>query len=218
MIVLATVICLTSCGSSKDATESRKSAATILADAAAALKSVQSYRIDGMLDPGFTVHIVVVRGGSTGTVTAKGITWSTVASHGKLWLQGRGLWQKTLSPAEAARLGDSWVLVTDPNAAFRYARALRNLDETIPGIVFGPHPTLVNKGAIVVDGARVVRLESDDDIYDILATGTPFPTSWLEKENPGPDGKPCGITLSGYDAPAVVRPPAAAKTLTGTVS
>jgi hypothetical protein len=211
-------MCVTSCGSSKSAVESSKSAATILADAATALKAVRSYRVDGMLDPGFTVHIVVVRGGSMGTVTAQGVTWSTVAWQGKLWLQGSGLWRKTVARPEATRLGDSWVLVNDPNAAFRYARALRTLDATIPGTVFGPHPTLVNKGERVVDGARVVRLEDDNDIYDVLATGTAFPTSWLEKENPGPDGKPCGITLSGFDAPAVVTPPTAAKTLAAVVS
>jgi hypothetical protein len=129
-----------------------------------------------------------------------------------VWLRGRSLWDKTVSRAEAARLGDSWVLVKDPKAAFGYARALINLDVTIPGVVFARR-TLDNKGERVVDGQRVIRLENDDDIYDVQATGTPFPLSWLEKENPGPDGKPCGITLSGFDAPAVVTPPAEAKEL-----
>lgn len=213
-VLVAGVALAAGCGSPDKESLSDKSAAQVLADAQAAVRSLQSYRVDGMLDPGFTVHLTVVRGGSMGTVTAKGVTWGTIAYQGKLWLQGRALWQKTVSRAKATELGDSWVLVNDPNAAFKYARALRNLDETIPGIVFGPHPTLENKGERVVNGQRVVRLESEDDIYDVLAEGKPYPVSWLEKENPGPDGTPCGITLSGFDGPAVVTPPKEAKTLT----
>jgi hypothetical protein len=202
------------CGSSNGDHLRDKPAAQVLAEAQAAIRSVQSYRVDGMLDPGFTVHLVIVRGGSMGTVTAKGVTWSTIAYRGQLWLRGRALWQKTLTQAKAAQLGDSWVLVDDLKAAFNYARTLPNLDETIPAIVFGRHPKLQNKGERVVAGQRVVRLEDDEDIYDVLAAGKPYPVSWLEKENPGPDGTPCGITLRAFDAPAVVTPPTSFKTLT----
>ena len=211
-VLLAVFLTVTAgCGSSGQR-ESAKPATEILHDAANALRSVQSYRIDGMLDPGFTVHIVVVKGGSTGTTTAHGVTWSSIAIQDTLWLRGKDLWTKTLSRADAARLGDSWVLVTNNKAAFGYARALKHLDQTIPGLVFARR-TLENKGEQVIGGQKVIRLENDDDIYDIRASGTPFPLSWLEKENPGPDGKPCGITLSGFDAPATVTPPVTDKVL-----
>jgi hypothetical protein len=63
-------------------------------------------------------------------------------------------------------------------------------------------------GEISLDGRRVIELRSKTDVYDVLATGTPYPVRWLELENPGPDGKPCGITIDGFGAPATVSAPA----------
>jgi hypothetical protein len=202
---------LVGCSDSSDQ-ESNKPATQILDDAANALRSIQSYRVDGMLDPGFTVHLVIVRNGAMGTVMAKGITWRMVARADTLWLRGRALWAKTLPRVKATQLGDDWVQVNDPKAAFNYARSLHNLHVTIPTVVFHRR-TLENKGERVVNGQRVIRLENDDDIYDVRATGTPYPLTWLEKENPGPDGQPCGIRLSAFDAPAALDVPLTTQTL-----
>jgi hypothetical protein len=38
---------------------------------------------------------------------------------------------------------------------------------------------------------------------------------WLEKENPGPNGQPCGITLDRFNAPASVQAPVTSLVLAG---
>jgi hypothetical protein len=199
----------------KPQNSSDKSATQILDEAANALRAARSYKIDGMLDPGFVVSISVTKNGSAGTVSSHDLTWQTLAVDGKLWLRGKTMWEKTLGAAAAARYGNAWVLIDkskDATAAFGYAPPLRGLHEAIPGRLF-KRSDLDNKGVRTVSGQQVYHLENDDDIYDVLAEGTPYPLTWFEKENPGPTGQPCGITLSRFDEPATITAPTTTKTL-----
>ncbi|SRR5258708_38995076 len=109
--------------------------------------------------------------------------------------------------AVAAALGDRWVLVQSASSGFELAPRLAHLYTTIPRVVFALKPGLQNIGEVSLSGRRVVELRSERDIYDVLATGKPYPVRWLELENPGPDGKPCGITIDGFGAPATVTAP-----------
>jgi hypothetical protein len=160
-----------------------------------------------MLDPGFDVDLVVVPGGSVGRVTSHGISWQEVTTGGKTWFQGASLWAATQAPAAASALGDNWVLVQSDATGFGLAPRFAQLDVAIPSVVFAQDKGLENGGETTLSGRRVVELRSKTDIYDVLATGTPYPVRWLELEHPGPDGKPCGITVDRFGEPAVVTAP-----------
>lgn len=185
----------------------------MLADASAALRSSRSYRVTGMLDPDLTVDVVVVPGGSMGTITSHGVSWEQIASAGSIWFKGPDLWHATLSPEDAARLDDQWVRIETESAAFGLPKRLAALDKSIPGVAFAAKPGLTSRGVKQVLGQRVIELENDTDVYDVRADGTPYPIRWLEKETPGPDGQPCGITLSEFDTPVSIVPPASTVTL-----
>jgi hypothetical protein len=160
-----------------------------------------------MLDPGLEVDLVIVPGGSLGMLTSHGVSWREITTAGRTWFQGAALWSATEPAAVAAALGDHWVLVQSASSGFGLAPRLAQLDTGIPGVVFAAKPGLQNIGEVSLGGRRVVELRSKRDIYDVLATGTPYPVRWLEVENPGPDGKPCGITIDGFDAPVTVTAP-----------
>lgn len=209
LVLIAITITTAGCGSDKDA----RSAAAVLADASAALRSSRSYRVTGMLDPGLTVDVVVVPDGSMGTITSHGVSWEQIAFAGTIWFKGPDLWHATLGPEDSDRLGDQWVKVETESAAFGLAKMLTVLDKSIPGLVFAAKPGLKNRGLKDVLGQRVIELENDTDVYDVRADGTPYPIRWLEKETPGPDGKPCGITLSEFDSPVSIVPPTSTVTL-----
>ena len=211
----AALTLLAGCGGSAatPSTLASRPAAEVLADAATALRGASSYHVGGMLDPGLAVDLVVTRHGSTGGITTHGVTWEEVAVGGDTWFRGAALWQATLPAEQAAALGDDWVLVTDPAAAFGFAGPLHDLPARIPDVVFGPHPQLKNRGARRLSGQQVVELSSSRDTYDVLETGTPYPVRWIEVENVGPDGKPCGITLDRFGAATTVEAPVSSKRL-----
>jgi hypothetical protein len=160
-----------------------------------------------MLDPGFEVDLVVVPGGSTGTATSHGVTWREITTGGHTWFQGAGLWAATEPAAVASSLGESWVLVQAASTGFDLAPRFMHLDVAIPLVVFAQSKGLQNLGETTLDGRRVVELRSKTDVYDVLAAGTPYPVRWLELEHPGPNGKPCGITVDRFGAPTVVTAP-----------
>ncbi|MFL6238063.1 MAG: hypothetical protein ACJ735_01030 [Actinomycetes bacterium] len=187
--------------------EATKAPNEVLSDASKALRGAQSYRVTGTLDPGFSVNLVVVPTGSRGTVTVHGVTWNEVTVGGRTWFRGAKLWQATVSKARAAAYDDHWVLVRRPRAAFGFAGRIAHLHESIPGVVFGPQQGLSNTGARKLNRERVVELVSDSDIYDVQASDPHYPVRWLEKENPGPDGSPCGITIDAFNQPVTVPPP-----------
>ncbi len=179
----------------------------MLGDAADALRHTSSYHVLGMLDPGLEVDLVIVHGGSSGTVTSHGVSWHEITIAGHTWFQGAALWAATQPATAASALGDRWVLVQSASSGFGLAPRFAHLDISIPGVVFALKPGLQNVGEVNLGGRRVVELRSKKDIYDVLATGTPFPVRWLELENPGPTGKPCGITIDGFGAPVTVVAP-----------
>jgi hypothetical protein len=202
------------CGAASDhGGEASRPASVILADAAAALRGASSYHVSGMLDPGLAVDLVVTPGGVTGHLAARGVSWEEIEVKDQLWFRGAALWKATLDADRAVGLGDHWVLVNDPAAAFGFAGPLRKLETRMPGVVFRRRTAPGNRGTRQLGGRRVVELASDRDIYDVLADGTPYPVRWLETDNPGPSGQPCGITLDRFNAPAKVLPPGSALTL-----
>lgn len=168
---------------------------------------MSSYHVTGMIDPDVTLDLRVTPRGETGTVTSHGITWHVLALDGAMWLQGRGLWAATLPPDRAAAYGDGWVRVTDGSAAFDTARILPTLPQAMVAQVFGPHPQLRVTATTTLAGRQAVELQGGKDIYDVAATGTPYPLRWLERDTPGADGRPCGITLDSFGAPAGLAPP-----------
>lgn len=192
--------------------EASKSPAAILADSAAALRAAASYRVAGMLDSGITVDIVVVRQGWSGTVSTRGVTWRGIELGGQVWFRGQALWRAILPAAEAARLGDRWTLVRDPDAAFGLARNLSHTELAIPELVFGPHAGLSARST-TLDGRRVIELRGPTDIYDVLVDAPHYPVRWLETDEPGPTGQPCGITLSRFGEAVSVAAPVDAATL-----
>lgn len=173
-----------------------------------ALRAASSYHVSGMLDTGFVVDIVVLRDAAAGSVTSHGITWRFVEVHGRLWLRGAALWRATRPAVAARRLGDNWVLVIDPKAAFGWEGRLAHLPTGIPDLVFVAKPGLVNRGVRSVNGHRVDELSSPKDVYDILTSNPPYPIRWLEPDERGPNGQPCGITLDRFGAAANVIAPA----------
>jgi hypothetical protein len=182
-------------------------AAAVLAEAAGTLRHTNSYHVVGMLDPGMDVDLVVVPGGSTGTVTTQGVTWREITTSGQTWFQGAALWAAT-QPAEVAfALSNNWVLVQSAATGFGVAPRFAHLDFAIPSVAFGKSKGLENRGEITLNGRRVVELRSETDVYDVLAVGIPYPVRWLELEHPGPNGKPCGVTLDRFGAPTVVTAP-----------
>ncbi|MEA2682246.1 MAG: hypothetical protein QOK05_574 [Chloroflexota bacterium] len=185
----------------------------MLAEAAQALRGTRSYHVSGMLDPGLSIDIVVSRHGSTGRVTSHGVTWDEIGVDTRTWFRGRALWNATLPAAQADALGDDWVLVSDPSAAFGFAGPLHDLQTRVPGVVFGRQPGLSNRGTKKLNGQEVLELANATDIYDVLTSGVHYPVRWLETEIPGPDGKPCGITLDRFGDPSDVVAPATDKKL-----
>lgn len=185
----------------------------MLADAASALSSARSYHVKGMVDPGINLDIVVVREGWTGTVTRQGVSWSGIVLDGTVWFRGAQLWSATLPAQQAAAFGDHWVRVDDPAAAYGLAKNLSRLERSIPGVVFARHPGLVSR-LTDFEGRRVIELRSRTDLYDVLASGTPYPLRWLELDKGSPGQNPCGITLDRFDADVTVEPPQPALVLT----
>jgi hypothetical protein len=193
--------------------EADKAPATILADAADALRHSSSYRVTGMIDPGVHFDVVVVPHGSAGKVTVDGIAFKEVALNRRLWIQGAAFWAAFLPAAQAAEFGDDWVLVQDRGLAKGWAGRLMNLEESIPSVVFGPHPGLV-KSRSSFRGRDTLQLRNANDVYDVLADGVPYPVRWLDLRNPGLGGSTvCGIEVSAFNAPASVSPPNARHTL-----
>ena len=197
-----------SCGADNAARhEATKPPNDVLAEAVQALRATGSYHVSGMLDPGFSVDIDVTPRGSAGSVTIRNVRWDEVAVDGQLWFRGAALWRASLPSSRAKLYDEHWVHVLDKRAAFGFAGRIGHLNDSIPGIVFGPQHGLTNTGAKTVDGQRVVELTSDEDIYDVLVHPPRYPVRWLEKENPGPNGQPCGITLSRFGAAVTLRAP-----------
>jgi hypothetical protein len=130
-----------------------------------------------------------------------------VAVDGSVWFRGARLWQATTSRPAAERFGNSWVKVTDPAAGFGWRNPLSDVPLAIPTNFFAPRADMVNLGRMALDGRDVVRIRNGSDFHDILATGTPYPIDWLETDEPGPDGQPCGVTISGFNAPATLTAP-----------
>ena len=173
-----------------------------------ALRAASSYHVSGMLDTGFVVDVVVLPDAASGSVTSHGVTWRFVEVHGRLWLRGAALWRATVARAAAARLGDDWVSVRDPKAAYGWAGRLSHLPAGIPDLVFVAKPGLVNRGVRTVGGHRVIELSSKNDVYDVLTSNPPYPIRWLEPDERGPNGQPCGIELDRFDAVVNVTAPA----------
>lgn len=185
----------------------------MLAESAQALRGASSYHVSGMMDRGLTVDVVVTKQGSVGRISSHDVTWDEVAVGGETWFRGAALWRATLPAQQAADLGDNWVLVTMPAAAFGFAGPLHNLQERIPGVVFGPQPKLVNRGLKRVNGRQAVELSSSTDVYDVFADGPHYPVRWLEVEVVGPNGQPCGIALDRFGEPATIVAPMTDKRL-----
>ena len=154
------------------------------------------------------VDLVVVPGGSTGTVTTQGVTWREITTSGQTWFQGAMLWAATQPAQVASTLGDNWVLVRSAATGFGLGPRFSDLDFAIPTVAFSHSKGLENHGEITLSGRRVLELRSKTDVYDVLAVGTPYPVRWLELEHPGPNGKPCGVSLDAFGLPAVVAAPA----------
>jgi hypothetical protein len=198
---------LAACGNSGDGFM-KKAPNAVLADTATALRAAHSYHVTGMLDPGFSVDVVIVPNGSTGTITTHGVSWYEISSNGQVWFRGSALWRATVSARLAQRYDDNWVLVSDKKAGFGFAGRVAHFDDSVPDVVFGPQQGLTNNGVTTLNASRVVELTSNTDVYDVLVDAPHYPVRWLEKENPGPNGQPCGITLGNFNQPAPsVRPP-----------
>lgn len=166
------------------------------------------YHVSGMIDPGFSVDMVLMPRSATGTASVHGVSWRVVVVGDDIWLSGSALWKATLPAARAAQLGDGWVHVTDGGAAFGHAQILSKLFRGIATVIFGPHSGLKVTGRTTVGGRPAVELRNATDVYDVAGSGTPYPLRWLDTDTPGPNGQPCGITLDGFDAAAVaVTPP-----------
>jgi hypothetical protein len=179
----------------------------VLSAARAALRSVSSYHVSGMLDDGFTVDLRVSRTSLVGHVTTEKVTWDVVQDHGQLWFRGAAMWRATISADKAASYGDSWVRVSSLNAGFGWAAHLVDLQREMPDEVFRDKSGLRNIGVRTFDGRRVVRLSSPKDLYDVEVDAPHRPLRWLEPDELGPDGKPCGVVLDDFDAPVDVRVP-----------
>lgn len=160
-----------------------------------------------MLDPGLTVDLTVRPDGETGTMSSHGVSWQVLALDGAVWLRGRPLWDATLPAERAAALGDGWVRVTDAGAAFASARFLPTFDRAVTDVIFGAHAPLAITGRTFVGGRPAVELKGGKDVYDIAATGTPYPLRWLDGDIPGAGGQPCGVTLDRFDEPVSLAPP-----------
>jgi hypothetical protein len=137
-----------------------------------------------------------------------GVTWQVVSLDHAVWVRGAALWQATLPRSQASALGDGWVRVTDSAAVYGFGGLLSSFDDAIAVQVFGHHAGLQVAGPATVDGRPATELRSGTDVYDIAASGTPYPLRWLDSDSPGPDGSWCGITLDGFEAAPSVTPPA----------
>jgi hypothetical protein len=168
-----------------------------------------------MLDPDLSIDMTVLPNGESGTLGSHGVTWRVLMRDGAVWLSGRELWAATLPADRAAALGDGWVRVTDPEAGFGWTKRLPTLAASISNIVFASHGPLAVSGSTTVGGRAAVELRGGADIYDVAATGTPWPLRWLDADIPGPGGQPCGVTLDRFDQPVTLpTPPAPVATLT----
>jgi hypothetical protein len=160
-----------------------------------------------MLDTGFSVDLRVSRSALVGRVTAEHVSWDVVQSGGQLWFRGKQMWAATISPAQAAGYGDSWVHVTSLNAGFGWASHLLHLQTEMATEVFRDKPGLHNVGIRRFAGRRVVELSSSGDVYDVEVAAPHRPLRWLEPDEIGADGKPCGVVLDAFGKPVQVSPP-----------
>jgi hypothetical protein len=172
-----------------------------------AIVHTSSYRVIGQLDDGLTVSLTITPDGSRGTITTHGVSWQEINVGHKVWFRGSRLWQTTVSRTKARRFADKWVLVTNPTAGFGQPGPLSDLPVALPENFFSPRGAMKNDGERTVDGRSVIHIVNGGDAHDILASGTPYPIDWLELDEPGPDGQPCGITISDFNAPVMVTAP-----------
>jgi hypothetical protein len=178
-----------------------------MVDAANSLRHASSYRVVGQLDDQLTVALTVTPNGTRGSVTSHGVSWQEVELHGTVWFRGAALWRATAPAAKSRRFGNHWVRVIDKTAGYGWRDPLSDVQTAIPSVFFAPKGDMVNLGRHVIDGRAVVRIKNGPDFHDVLATGTPYPLDWLETNEPGPDGQPCGVTLSDFDSPVSVTAP-----------
>jgi hypothetical protein len=179
----------------------------VLAAARASLREVDSYRVRGMLDAGFTVDLRVSSTSLVGRVTAEHVTWQVVQDRGRLWFRGRSMWRRTISADQAASYGDKWVRVASMNAGFGWAGHLVDLQREMPDDVFRDKAGLRNVGVRTLAGRRVIRLASIHDVYDVRLAAPHLPVRWVEPDEIGPDGAPCGVVLDDFGAPVRVAVP-----------
>lgn len=163
-----------------------------------ALSQTSSYHVSGMLDDGLTIDAVVTARGFAGTVSSHGVTWHAIAVGGRLYFRGASMWRKSISSTTAASFGQNWVRVRQLGAGFGWAGHLADLPHEIVTEVFRDKPGLVNKGVRLVRGVRVVHLVDSTDVYDVRLAAPHVPITWLEPDDIGPDGKPCGILLDHF--------------------
>jgi hypothetical protein len=196
------------CGSGgSSALTTSSSPHAVLSAARAALRSVPSYHVLGMLDDDFTVDLRVSRTSVVGRVTTEKVTWDVVQDHGRLWFRGAAMWRNSISSDKAATYGDKWVRVTSLNAGFGWASHLVDLQKEMPDEIFRDKPGLRNVGVRTFAGRRVVRLSSPTDLYDVETDAPHLPLRWLEPDEIGPNGAPCGVVLDDFGAPVRVSVP-----------
>ena len=176
------------------------------------MRAASSYHAHGMIDDDFTVDLRVSRTSIVGQVTTEKVTWDVVQDHGRLWFRGAAMWRKTISADKAAMYGDNWVRVTSLNAGFGWAAHLVDLQKEMPDEIFRDKPGLRNVGIRMFAGHRVVRLSSKKDLYDVEVSAPHLPLQWLEPDEIGPDGTPCGVVLDDFGAPVRVAVPSTSLT------
>jgi hypothetical protein len=208
----ATATLLCSCGDGSGSTLTAASPQRVMAQARAALHAAPSYHVAGMLDSGFVVDVVVTPRGFRGTVTTHGVQWQAVSVDGALYFRGGAMWRATVSSATAQGFADNWVRVRQLNAGYGWAAHLVDLPAVVPDEVFRDKPGLVNVGARVVGGEDVAELASPEDVYDVRVATPHYPVRWIEPDEVGADGRPCGIILDRFAQPVAIVAPSTSLT------
>lgn len=192
VLACAAALAAVACGSSSDNGEASKEPATILSDAAAALRGAGSAHLSGDTvsnDSRLAFSIDVAGKNSiSGSFTIDGTPVKMTTTGGNSYLAGRQLWAKVDSTGQAAEVFGDRCVVVPPNfpGAASILSGIGQLSD-LGGLADGlAHPRgKASKGATsVVHGISAIAVKTEGSTVYVATSGRPYP---LRVESVGAD-------------------------------
>jgi hypothetical protein len=221
--VVVAALALGACGGSQSATKNTqpakptdngvaaKSGQNILKAATAGFRSATSVHVIGRLkEQGDTVTLDLRLGQTTaqGSVTIGGAKLRILRAGRRLYLRGRGFWEKAAGAQVANLVGERWVLAPESGSGGQaFAGLVRfTLVSGFADEVLTLKGTATKGGTGTVDGKPAVAVKSSEgDSLWVATSGTPYPLR-LEPSQPDAGER---LDLREYNAPVPVTTPPA---------